>query len=45
MLGYDVIYDVLNSKDYNIPQNRSRWYCIGIRKDINIEDLISEKEG
>ena len=47
MLGYDVIYDVLNSKDYNIPQNRSRWYCIGIRKDINvnIEDFnFPEKE-
>ena len=32
-IGYNVKYSVLNSKDYNVPQNRERWYCIGIRKD------------
>lgn len=35
-LNYDVTYKVLNAKDYNIPQHRERWYCIGIRKDLKI---------
>lgn len=41
-LGYQYKYDVLNAKDYNIPQNRERWYCIGIRNNIgvNIENFI-----
>jgi modification methylase scrFIA len=34
-IGYNVKYAVLNAKDYNVPQNRERWYCIGIRKDNN----------
>lgn len=40
-LGYDCKYDVLNSKNYNVPQNRERWYCIGVKKDIdvNIKDF------
>ena len=35
-LGYSVEWKVLNAKDYGVPQNRERWYCIGIRKDLNI---------
>lgn len=35
-LGYDYTYKVLNAKDYNVPQNRERWYCICFRKDLNI---------
>ncbi|MEH1741350.1 DNA (cytosine-5-)-methyltransferase [Fusobacterium varium] len=40
-IGYDYKYKILNAKDYNVPQNRERWYCIGIRKGsgINIEDF------
>ncbi len=40
-LGYDYTYKVLNAKDFNIPQNRERWYCVCFRKDlkINIEDF------
>ena len=34
-LGYDSYYQVLNAKDYGIPQNRERVYTISIRKDIN----------
>lgn len=34
-LGYNYKYNVLNAKEYGIPQHRERWYCIGIRKDIN----------
>lgn len=29
-LGYTNYWDVLNSKDYNIPQSRSRVFCISI---------------
>lgn len=28
-LGYEITMDCLNAKDYGIPQNRSRIYCIG----------------
>lgn len=31
-LGYDVHFRVLNSKDYGIPQNRERLYCLGFRQ-------------
>jgi DNA (cytosine-5)-methyltransferase 1 len=31
---YNLSYQVLNSKNYGVPQNRERIYCIGIRKDI-----------
>lgn len=34
-LGYKSYYQVLNAKDYGIPQNRERVFTISIRKDIN----------
>ncbi len=34
-LGYTSYYKVLNAKNYNIPQNRERIFCISIRNDIN----------
>lgn len=34
-LGYNNYYEVLNSKDYGIPQNRERVYVISIRKDAD----------
>lgn len=34
-LGYTNYYQVLNAKDYEIPQNRERVFTISIRKDIN----------
>lgn len=34
MLGYKNFYDVLNAKDYGIPQNRARIFMVSIRKDI-----------
>ncbi len=30
--GYDVHYQLLNARDYGIPQTRERLYCIGFRK-------------
>ncbi|MBQ2645689.1 DNA cytosine methyltransferase [bacterium] len=45
-IGYDYKYKILNAKNYNVPQNRERWYCIGVRKNsnINIEDFIFPEE-
>ena len=34
-LGYKNFYQVLNTKDYGIPQNRERVFTISIRKDID----------
>ena len=39
-LGYKNYYQVLNAKDYGIPQNRERVFTISIRKDIQISDEI-----
>lgn len=36
-IGYDIKYRVLNSKDYGIPQNRERVFCIGFRKKTNFK--------
>ncbi|QVK17351.1 DNA (cytosine-5-)-methyltransferase [Mycoplasmatota bacterium] len=33
--GYTSYYQVLNSLDYNLPQNRKRVYCVSIRNDVN----------
>lgn len=44
-LGYNNYYQVLNAKDYGIPQNRERVYTISIRKDIdNKQFRFPEKE-
>lgn len=37
--GYRAKYRLLNARDYGVPQNRNRWYCVAIRSDI-----MSEKE-
>lgn len=34
-LGYSSYYKVLNAKDYGIPQNRERVFCLSIRNDID----------
>lgn len=39
-LGYNSYYEVLNAKDYGIPQNRERVYTISIRKDIDKGNFI-----
>ena len=33
--GYNNYYQVLNAKDYGVPQNRERIFIISIRKDID----------
>ena len=34
-IGYNSYYQVLNAKDYGIPQNRERVFTISIRKDVD----------
>ena len=34
-VGYNCYYDVLNAKDYNLPQARERIFIVSIRKDID----------
>ena len=33
--SYNIHHKVLNTKDHGIPQNRERWYCVGIRTDVD----------
>lgn len=33
--GYNNYYDVLNAKNYGIPQNRERVFIVSIRKDVD----------
>ena len=35
--GYDVYYQVLNAKDYGIPQSRERLFCIGFKKETDFK--------
>ena len=39
-IGYNNYYQVLNAKDYSVPQNRERVILISIRKDINDNSFI-----
>ncbi len=42
-LGYIVEWKIINAKDVGIPQNRNRWYCIGIKKDLYSKDKMEFK--
>ena len=35
--GYDVYFQVLNAKDYGIPQSRERIFCIGFKKETEFK--------
>lgn len=34
-LGYHIYTQILNTKNYGIPQNRERWFCIGFKEPRN----------
>lgn len=38
-IGYDVFYQVLNSKDFGVPQIRERVYIVAFRKDLGIKEF------
>lgn len=42
-LGYNVFYTVLNSKYFDVPQNRERVFIIGFRDDVNFSFPFSDK--
>ena len=33
-IGYNVVHQLVNASDYNVPQNRQRVFFVGIRKDL-----------
>ena len=39
-LGYNNYWQVLNAKDYGIPQNRERVFVVSIRKDVDTEGYV-----
>lgn len=43
-LGYTSCYQILNAKDYGIPQNRERVFTVSIRNDINKDFHFPEKQ-
>jgi DNA (cytosine-5)-methyltransferase 1 len=43
-LGYANYYQVLNAKDYGIPQNRERVFTVSIRNDIDIDFIFPKKQ-
>lgn len=43
-LGYKNYYQVLNAKDYGIPQARERIFTLSIRKDIKKDFAFPKKQ-
>jgi DNA (cytosine-5)-methyltransferase 1 len=39
-IGYKVFENVLNSKDFGVPQNRERIYIVAFRKDIAPDEFV-----
>ncbi len=37
-IGYDIDFDIFNSKYYGVPQNRERIYIVGKRKDLGLNE-------
>lgn len=44
-LGYHSQYQVLNAKDYGVPQNRERVFTVSIRNDLNVDFKFPEPQG
>lgn len=44
-LGYHSQYQVLNAKDFGVPQNRERVFTVSIRNDLNADFKFPEPQG
>jgi len=44
-IGYSFKWEILNSNDFGLPQNRERWYCVGFdtKKKINLFNFPQKK--
>lgn len=43
-IGYDVVYEMINSSDYGVPQNRHRVFFVGVRKDLGVTFKFPPKQ-
>lgn len=43
-IGYHTKYEVLNAKDFGVPQNRERVFIVSIRNDIDKDFTFPEKQ-
>ena len=43
-LGYHSSYQVLNAKDFGVPQNRERVFTVSIRNDLNVDFKFPEPQ-
>lgn len=41
--GYNVKWDLLNAKNYGVPQDRERIFIVGVRKDLDLEYCFPPK--
>ena len=42
-LGYTIYYEILNTKDYGVPQNRERIYIVGFKDEVEFEFAPKEE--
>ncbi len=42
-LGYTVFHQILNAKDFNVPQKRDRIYIVGFKKEVDFKFPKSKK--
>jgi DNA (cytosine-5)-methyltransferase 1 len=42
-IGYHITWQIVNSADYGVPQNRKRMIMVGIRKDLNVSFEFPKK--
>lgn len=43
-LGYNVVHQLVNASDYDVPQNRQRVLFVGVRKDLGITFSFPQKK-
>lgn len=41
---YNIHETILNTYDFGIPQNRERWYCVGFKKELEIDKFKFPKK-